>query len=213
MPFCDSRIFGGRLGKIAGFCSGATMAAIKQSQPRLGHGTQSYDDRAVAEISCRAHVGSSCDVVPSLPLADQNSDSFHADPSSPIRIDSRKRPAVRLSISDFKRSASLSADSSHASHPHFGNAVIYQRPKRTRIPGKAEKTKTTGAASASLGTSVMLGRTDLQLPSNSGARPSPSARSASNSSSNWSSNSAATICKDANRSGFVTREEASGGEP
>jgi hypothetical protein len=46
----------------------------------------------------------------------------------------------------------------------------------------------------------------LMLCSSSGSRPYPSARSASNSRPNWSSNSAATWCRDPNRSGSVTRE-------
>ena len=89
----------------------------------------------------------SCDFCAQRPPPDQNSDSFHAAPSAGIRIASRKRPAVRLSICDFKRSVSLSATSSHASHPQVGKAAVHQQPKRTRTPGNAENAKTMGSAS------------------------------------------------------------------
>src|ERR1700694_5788919 len=114
-----------------------------------------------ASTSWRARAGSSCDFCAQRPPPDQNSDSFHAAPSAGIRIASRKRPAVRLSICDFKRSVSLSAASSHASHPQVGKAAVHQRPKRTRTPGKAENATTMGAAPTSLGTRVTLGRASL----------------------------------------------------
>jgi hypothetical protein len=172
---------------------------IRSAHLRLGHGPHSYKDRSPAASSSRARAGSSCDFCALRPPPDQNSHSCHAVPSAGIRIDSRKRPAVRFSIIDFKRSLSLSAASSHASHPQVGNAAVHQRPKRTTIPGKAENATTMGAAPASLGTRVAIGRATLMPCSSSGSRPYPSARSVSNSRSNRSSKSSATRCRDPNR--------------
>jgi hypothetical protein len=172
----------------------------------LGHGLQSYEDRSLAATNCRARGRSSFDCREQRSPTEQNSDVWEAAPSAGIRIASRKWPAVRLSISNFKRLVSLSAVSSHASHPQVGKAVVHQRPKRTRSPGKAEKATTMGAALTSRGTRVTLGRASLHPSSSSESRPCPAVRSTSNSSSKRSSNSAATSCRDANRSGFVTRE-------
>jgi hypothetical protein len=178
---------------------------IRTAHLRLGHGPHSYKDRSPAATSWRARSGSSRDFA-QRPRSDPNSHSCHGVPSAENRIASRKRPAVSLSIIEFKRSISPSAVSSHASHPHVGKADVHQRPKRTAIPGKVENTTTMGAAPASLGTRLTLGRATVMPCSSSGSRPYPSARSASNSRSNRSSNSAATRCRDANRSGSVTRE-------
>jgi len=182
------------------------MDRIRPAHLRWGHGPHSYKDRSPAVTSSRARAGSSSDFCALRPPPDQNSHSCDAVPSAEIRIASRKRPAVRLSIIDSKRSTSLAAVSSHASHPHVGKAAVHQRPQRTTIPGKSENATTMGAAPASLGTRLTLGRASFMLCSNSGSRPYPSARLASNSRSNRSSNSAATRCRDPNRSASVTRE-------
>ena len=63
--------------------------------------------------------------------ADQNSHSKDEEPSGKVPTASRKRPAVRLSILEFKRSDSSSNVSSHTSHPQIGKEAKNHRPKRT----------------------------------------------------------------------------------
>jgi hypothetical protein len=105
-------------------------------QPRLGQGLQSYEDRPLTASSCRARTRTSCDSCAQRAVA-QNSDSCNAGPSAGIWIASRKWPAVRSSISDFKRSVSLSAVSSHASHPQVGKALLYRSQPPASLAARA----------------------------------------------------------------------------
>ncbi len=106
---------------------------------------------------------------------------------------------------DFRRSASPSTVSPHASHPQAGKAVRYHRPKRAWSPGNAEKTMTSGAADEFVGVSLTLGPASSERASSSESRSCPSSRATSNRLDNWSSNSAAMLWREANLPGFVTR--------
>jgi hypothetical protein len=143
------------------------------------------------------------------PPGEQNSDSCHASPTSGTQMASRNLPAVTSSTIWVRRPPSPSAVSAQASHPQLGKASMRQRPIRTRSPGNAVNATAIDAALVSRGTSLTLGRARSTL-SNPLSRPYPSTCSTSKVVSKWPINSTMRVCRGRKRSGFVTREYASG---